>query len=148
MCTFALMQNLEFIPIDQEGNDALPFYESRIQAGFPSPAQGAYADFIDLNSALVDNPASTFCARVIGHSMRDAGINEGDLLLVDRAVEPADGHIAVCFVDGDFTVKRVTRKPDGIYLTPANKDFPEWRVGEESNFQIWGVVTHIIKNMI
>ncbi len=55
--------------------------------------------------------------------------------------------MAVCFIDGDFTVKRVSRRPDGLYLTPANKDYPEWRVNEESNFQIWGVVTHIIKRV-
>lgn len=139
------MENLELRPIETGESGQVPFFEGRIQAGFPSPAQGAFADGIDLNATLVDNPTSTFCARVIGHSMIDAGINEGDLLLIDRAVTPLDGNIAVCYVDGDFTVKRVIRRPNGIYLTPANKEYPEWRVSEDSNFQIWGVVTHIIK---
>lgn len=122
-------------------------FETRIQAGFPSPAQGEYANSIDLNRELISNPAATFCARVIGNSMVDAGINEGDLLIIDRSVPARDGCIAVCFVDGDFTVKRVTVRDDGVYLAPANASFPELHVSEESNFQVWGVVTHIVKRM-
>lgn len=123
------------------------FFEDRVQAGFPSPAQGEYADSIDLNRALITNPAATFCARVIGNSMVEAGINEGDLLIIDRSLTPHDGNIAVCFVDGDFTVKRLSVRDDGIYLTPANAKFPELRVSEDSNFQVWGVVSHIIKKL-
>ena len=118
-----------------------------MQAGFPSPAQGEYADTIDLNRALITNPASTFCARVIGNSMVDAGINEGDLLIIDRAVTPHNGSIAVCFIDGDFTVKRLSIRNDGIFLTPANASYPEIPVSEGSNFQVWGVVSHIIKKV-
>ena len=125
----------------------LQFFEGRVQAGFPSPAQGEYADTIDLNRALISNPAATFCARVIGNSMVDAGINEGDLLIIDRSLTPHDGSIAVCFIDGDFTVKRISIRDDGVYLTPANATFPELKVPEESSFQIWGVVSHIVKKM-
>ena len=125
----------------------LQFFEGRVQAGFPSPAQGEYADTIDLNRALISNPAATFCARVIGNSMVDAGINEGDLLIIDRALTPHDGSIAVCFIDGDFTVKRISIRDDGVYLTPANATFPELKVPEESSFQIWGVVSHIVKKV-
>ena len=130
-----------------EKTSGLQFFESRVQAGFPSPAQGEYADSIDLNRALITNPAATFCARVIGNSMVDAGINEGDLLIIDRSVDPHDGSIAVCFIDGDFTVKRLSVRDDGVFLTPANADFPELRVDENSNFQVWGVVSHIIKKV-
>lgn len=130
-----------------EKSSGLQFFEGRIQAGFPSPAQGEYADSIDLNRALVTNPAATFCARVIGNSMVEAGINEGDLLIIDRSLTPQDGNIAVCFVDGDFTVKRLAVRDDGIFLTPANASFPEIRVTEDSNFQVWGVVSHIIKRV-
>ena len=130
-----------------ESAPGLQFFESRVQAGFPSPAQGEYADTIDLNRALITNPAATFCARVIGNSMVDAGINEGDLLIIDRSLTPNDGNIAVCFIDGDFTVKRLSVRDDGIYLTPANADFPELRVEEDSSFQVWGVVSHIIKRV-
>lgn len=125
----------------------LQFFEGRVQAGFPSPAQGEYADTIDLNRALISNPAATFCARVIGNSMVDAGINEGDLLIIDRSLTPYDGSIAVCFIDGDFTVKRISIRDDGVYLTPANATFPELKVPEESSFQIWGVVSHIVKKV-
>ena len=132
-------------PKDQ--TSGLQFFESRVQAGFPSPAQGEYADSIDLNRALITNPAATFCARVIGNSMVDAGINEGDLLIIDRSLTPHDGSIAVCFLDGDFTVKRLSVRDDGVFLTPANADFPEMRVPEESSFQIWGVVSHLVKKV-
>lgn len=125
----------------------LQIFESRVQAGFPSPAQGEYADSIDLNRALVTTPSATFCARVIGNSMVDAGINEGDLLIIDRSLTPHDGSVVVCFIDGDFTVKRLSMRVDGVYLTPANADFPELKVPEESNFQIWGVVSHIVKRL-
>ena len=131
----------------EEQISGLQFFESRVQAGFPSPAQGEYADSIDLNRALITNPAATFCARVIGNSMVDAGINEGDLLIIDRSLTPHDGSIAVCFLDGDFTVKRLSVRDDGVFLTPANADFPEMRVPEESSFQIWGVVSHIVKKV-
>ena len=125
----------------------LQFFEGRVQAGFPSPAQDEYADSIDLNRALITNPAATFCARVMGDSMVNAGINEGDLLIIDRSLPPHEGSIAVCFIDGDFTVKKLSVRDDGIYLTPANASFPELKVAEDSNFQIWGVVSHIIKKV-
>ena len=128
-------------------NSGLQFFENRLQAGFPSPAQNEYADTIDLNRALITNPAATFCARVIGNSMVDAGINEGDLLIIDRSIIPHDGNIAVCFVDGDFTVKRLSVRDEGVFLTPANSKFPELKVDEESDFKVWGVVSHIIKKV-
>ena len=137
----------EVRPVIEEKTVGPQYFEDRVQAGFPSPAQGEYADSIDLNRALITNPAATFCARVIGNSMVEAGINEGDLLIIDRSLTPHDGNIAVCFVDGDFTVKRLSVRDDGIYLTPANAKFPELRVSEDSNFQVWGVVSHIIKKL-
>ena len=132
---------------EEEMTSGLQFFEGRVQAGFPSPAQGEYADSIDLNRALITNPAATFCARVIGNSMVDVGINEGDLLIIDRSLTPHDGSIAVCFIDGDFTVKRLSVKEEGLFLTPANASYPELRVGEDSHFEVWGVVSHIIKRL-
>lgn len=131
----------------EEKTSGLQFFEGRIQAGFPSPAQGEYPDTIDLNRELITNPAATFCARVIGNSMVDAGINEGDLLIIDRSITPHEGCIAVCFLDGDFTVKRLNVRDDGIYLTPANSSYPEMKVNECSDFQVWGVVSHIVKKV-
>lgn len=140
-----MKEEIEIHEIEDSEEMALQFFESRIQAGFPSPAQGMFGDTIDLNRELISNPAATFCARVIGNSMIDAGISNGDLLIIDKSLEPHDGDIAVCFIDGDFTVKRISIRTDGVWLTPANKQFPELHVNEESNFQIWGVVSHIIK---
>ena len=140
------ISTIQPIESDQQFS-GLRFFENRVQAGFPSPAQNEYSDSIDLNRALITNPAATFCARVIGDSMVDAGINEGDLLIIDRSITPHDGNIAVCFIDGDFTVKRLSVRDDGVFLTPANAKFPELKVSEESNFKVWGVVSHIIKKV-
>ena len=142
------MANLDFYTITQEeSTTGTFFFENRVQAGFPSPAQGTASDAIDLNKELISNPAATFCARVIGNSMVDSGINEGDILVIDRSITAQDGSVAVCFIDGDFTVKRVKIQPDGVFLLPANKNYPPIHVSEESNFTIWGVVTHIIKKI-
>ena len=141
------MANLEIKKIEESSDLELQVFDSRIQAGFPSPAQGSFADSVDLNHELINNPAATFCARVIGDSMVDSGINEGDMLIIDRSIEPSDGDIAVCFIDGDFTVKRILIKNDEISLVPANRKYPVIRVPKESNFVIWGVVSHIIKKL-
>ena len=141
------MPNLEIKKIEESTHLELQLFDSRIQAGFPSPAQGAFADSIDLNHELINNPAATFCAHVIGDSMIDSGINEGDMLIIDRSIEPHDGDIAVCFIDGDFTVKRLLIKDDEISLVPANRHYPVIRVPKESNFVIWGIVSHIIKKL-
>ena len=138
---------LEFFAIEDESDASVTMFDAKVQAGFPSPAQGMPGDSIDLNRALITNPAATFCARVTGNSMIEAGINDGDLLIIDRSLDPGDGDIAVCFIDGDFTVKRIAVRNGGLYLVPANADFPEIRVMPESHFQIWGVVSHVIKRM-
>ena len=80
--------------------------------------------------------------------MIDSGISEGDILIIDKSLPPHDGCIAVCFVDGDFTVKKIAIKDDAIYLVPSNPNFPAIRITEENNFQVWGVVSHIIKNTL
>jgi DNA polymerase V len=141
------MAILDIKKIEESSELELHLYENRIQAGFPSPVQGAFADSVDLNHELINNPAATFCARVIGESMVDSGINEGDMLIIDRSLEPREGDIAVCFIDGDFTVKRIVINNDEISLVPANRKYPVIKVPKESNFIIWGVVSHIIKKI-
>ncbi len=120
---------------------------SEIKAGFPSPAEDFQDQSIDLNKVLVHNPASTFYARVKGHSMKDANIDDGDLLIIDKSVEPTSGKIAVCYIDGEFTVKRIKIEPYCCLLVPANSDFNPIKVTAENNFLIWGVVIHIIKTV-
>lgn len=121
--------------------------DNKVPAGFPSPAQDSDSDTLDLNSELIHNPSSTFCARVSGDSMIDCDINDGDLLIIDKALTPHDGSIAVCFIDGEFTVKRLSIRQDGVFLLPANDRYSPIPVPEDSNFQVWGVVTYIIKSV-
>lgn len=124
----------------------LPVYTNGISCGMPDPQYESIAGKMDMNKNLIQNPLTTFYARVSGQSMIDDGISDGDLLVIDRSLEPEDGKIAVCFVDGEFTCKRIKLKKDGIWLMPANVDYRPIHISEESNFQIWGIVTHVIKS--
>jgi len=120
--------------------------EGGIAAGFPSPAQD-YVDLkIDLNKELIANPSSTFYARVKGNSMIDAGISDGDILVIDKSLVPRDGDTAVCYIDGEFTLKYIRIETEGVFLVPANPAFPIIKVNENNHFHIWGIVTYSIKN--
>ena len=124
----------------------LTLVDGGIAAGFPSPAQD-YIDLkIDLNKELITNPSSTFYGRVKGTSMQDAGIKDGDILVIDKSLEPKDGDTAVCYIDGEFTLKYIKIEPDAVWLVPANPKFQPIKVTEENNFCIWGVVTYSIKS--
>ena len=118
-----------------------------ISAGFPSPAMDFIDLSIDLNRHLIKHPSATFYGRVKGESMKDAGINDGDLLVIDKSIDPVDGKIAVCFVDGEFTLKRIRTDNDGVWLVPANENYQPIHVTEENDLRIWGVVTHVIKSV-
>lgn len=132
---------------DQSTGLALPYADEGVRAGFPSPAQDYMSENIDLNRELIRHPATTFYARVVGDSMRDAGIDEGDLLIVDKGIEPQENDVVVAFVDGDFTLKRIHIEMDRheFWLMPANESYHPIRVTEENQFMIWGVVTYNIK---
>ena len=122
----------------------LPLAGTAIAAGFPSPAE-EYLDLaLDLNKELIKHPAATFYARVKGDSMVDAGIQDGDLLVIDKALEPKEGTVAVCYLDGEFTVKRLSVREEGVYLMPANAEFKPIRITEENNFLVWGLVAYVI----
>ena len=136
---------LEFYSANTNSSMELPLVDGGIAAGFPSPAQD-YIDLrIDLNKELIDNPSSTFYARVKGTSMIDAGISDGDILVIDKSLEPHDGDTAVCFIDGEFTLKFIKIEPDAVFLVPANPKFSPIKVSEDNNFCIWGIVTYSIK---
>lgn len=135
---------LDFFTVDVTSTLELPLAGSGISAGFPSPAEDFEEISLDLNKTLVKHPAATFYARVKGDSMTDAGIRDGDLLVIDKALDPKEGDIAVCFLDGEFTVKRIALNSDGIYLMPANSEFKPIRISEENEFQIWGIVAYVI----
>lgn len=139
-----------YTPLTESALD-LAYVEEGVRAGFPNPAPDNVSLTLDLNRELIQHPAATFYARVIGNSMEDAGINEGDILIIDRAVEPQTGHMVVCFLDGEFTLKfiRLDEKDNGvIWLVPANPNFPEIRVTADNDFIIWGVVSYSIKNRL
>ncbi len=122
----------------------IPLYSNKIQAGFPSPADDHIEDHIDFNELLVQHPASTFAVRVTGESMIDAGIFPGDILIVDKSIEPKHGRVVVAVVDGELTVKRLHKKNGNIILIAENKRFDPIIIKRENELIIWGVVTNVI----
>jgi DNA polymerase V len=134
---------IDFFSADTTSDLSLPLAEG-IKAGFPSPAQDYIDLAFDLNKELVKNPSSTFYGRVRGDSMVDEGINDGDILVIDKSLPPAEGRKAVCYIDGEFTLKTIRIKKDGIYLMPANPAYKPIKVTEENDFVVWGIVTYVI----
>ena len=128
----------------------LLFADQGIRAGFPSPAQDYMSDSIDLNQELIRHPATTFYARAVGDSLTGCGIDDGDLLVIDNAIDPREGDIVVAYIDGEFTLKKVKLEPDGscLWLIPANDEYPPIKVTDENDFIIWGVLTYNIKRQL
>ena len=122
-----------------ENNQELPFYASGIKAGFPSPAADFDESKISLDAVLVKNRDTTFYAKASGTSMIGAGIDDGDIMVIDRSLEPTNNKIAVCCIDGEFTVKRIKLNKEGIYLMPENKEFKPIKVTEDNVLIIWGM---------
>ena len=135
--------------------DKLPkMAEATVHAGFPSPAQDYMSGGIDLNRELVRHPEATFYVRVSGDSMRDAGISDGDTLVVDRSLSAYDGATAVCCLDGEFLVRNLRfsgngpgGKPQSIVLEAANPAYKPIKTGPGVDFSVWGIVTWIIKKV-
>ena len=149
-CTMSKMTkgniSLEIGKVENNSNISLPFADMGIKAGFPSPAQDFMDVSIDLNKELIRHPASTFFGRVKGNSMIDAGICDGDILIIDKSLEPRSGDMAVCFIDGEFTLKFIRIEKEIIWLIPANDEYEPMKVTANDNFMVWGVVTYSIKN--
>lgn len=124
----------------------LPLFLTKIQAGFPSPADDYLENTLDLNDFLVKKPAATFLVRVTGDSMIDAGIHHGSLLIVDRSLNPKHDSIILANLGGEFTVKRLYQRNGMIKLIPENKSYPVIDVTHHSDFEICGVVVHTIKS--
>jgi DNA polymerase V len=141
-----MIVTLDIHPIEKTLDCVFPFY-SGISAGFPSPANDYLDAAIDLNKELIRNPSSTFFGRVKGLSMKDAGIDDEDILIIDKSLRPVDGMTAVCFIDGEFTLKKISVGKRSITLLPANANFNPIIVTEENDFLIWGIVTYVIKKV-
>lgn len=135
------------IPLSQTLPYRLPFYECAVSAGFPSPADGEMGDKLDLNELLIKHPAATFFVRVAGSSMINAGIHHGDILVVDRSVEPLHGRIVIAAVNGELTVKRLHRDGKQLQLLAENEAYGPIDIGENSDLHIWGVVTNVIHSL-
>lgn len=140
--------DLEIFKAETESELELEYADAGIQAGFPSPAQDYAGESIDLNKDLIQHPASTFYGRVVGDSMRDEGITEGDILVIDKSIEPEDGDLAVCCLDGDFTLKRIKidRTSRKVFLMPSNQNYRPIEVTPDNEFMVWGVVLYTIKS--
>lgn len=123
----------------------LPIADEGIKAGFPSPAQDFMDLAIDLNKELIKHPSSTFYGRVKGDSMIDAGIYDGDILVIDKSLDPNDGDMAVCYIDGEFTIKYIKIEKHIVSLIPANSQYKPITVTPENEFLIWGIVTYSIR---
>lgn len=126
----------------------LPMPETHIRAGFPSPAEDFAVNRLDLTQILVQHPQATFLLRVAGTSMRDLGIDDGDLLVVDRAVKAGHGHVVVAVVDGEFTVKQLHQRNGRMRLKAANPTFPDLVPKEGQTIEVWGVATSCIKRFV
>ncbi|OJX90422.1 MAG: peptidase S24 [Paludibacter sp. 47-17] len=137
---------LDIYSAQTDTEHVLPLLEG-IQAGFPSPAADFIDISIDLNKHLIKHPSATYYARAKGDSMKDAGIFDGDLLIVDKSIDPVDNKIAICYIDGEFMVKRIKKQNDELWLMPANKAYQPIQLKEGNNLMIWGIVTHVIKSL-
>jgi DNA polymerase V len=143
---------------DTSTSAALPYFEAKVSAGFPSPAGDYEENRLDLNRHLIKNPAATFFVRVTGDSMVGAGIHHDDILVVDRSLDPRDGNVIIAALDGELTVKRIRLdgeltvkririKRKKITLVPENDNFASKEVTPESEFEVWGVVTNVIHSL-
>jgi len=139
-------QTIDFYSAETDIHVDLPLFDQGISAGFPSPAQDFLDMSIDLNKELIKNPSATFYARVKGDSMKDSGIRDGDLLIIDKSIEPKNGQIAVCFIDGEFTVKTLKMEKDCLWLVPSNENYKPIKVTPDNDFIVWGIVIHVIKS--
>jgi len=132
---------------DRSTNWARPLFLASVSAGFPSPAENYIEGRLDLNRHLIKHPAATFFVRVAGDSMIDAGIHPGDILVVDRALEPQDTNVVIAVIDGELTVKRISQRHGKLFLVPDNQAYQPLEILAEMEFEVWGVVTSVIHSL-
>ena len=139
--------NLEWYKPEINTPTDLPLAESSVRAGFPSPVDDHLEERLDLTRLVVTHPDATFYARVEGDSMKDECVEDGDLLVVDKSLDPQDGNLVVSYIDGEFTLKRIRLTDDKILLVPANKKYPTIEIDPQSDFRVWGIVRYVVKKM-
>ena len=129
---------------NEETTKTVPMFTEQVAAGFPSPADDYLEGNLDLNKYLIQHPVATYFVRVTGDSMIGAGIHSGDILIVDRSLEPASRRVVIAIVNGELTVKRLIRKKDRVILMPENDRYQQIEIKDETDLEIWGVVTSVI----
>ncbi|AUH72818.1 MULTISPECIES: LexA family protein [Legionella] len=142
----SLLAELE--QLKERPNYQLPIFSSKVQAGFPSPADDYIEGYLDLNTKFIKHPSATFVLQVMGDSMVEAGIFSGDWLLVDRSIEATDGRIVIAAVNGELTVKRLSKKEGKIQLLPANPKFKPIDITQDCEMVVWGVVTLVLHELV
>lgn len=142
-----MSQNLTFFTPKPKSSSGAVLVNTGISAGFPSPADDFKEERISLDDELIKNKEATFFARVSGQSMINAGLDDNDLLVIDRSLEPQHNKIAVCFIDGEFTVKRLKVDNKRVWLQPENPNYKPIEITEDNDFIIWGIVTNVIKKV-
>ncbi|MEL0225102.1 MAG: translesion error-prone DNA polymerase V autoproteolytic subunit [Flavobacteriaceae bacterium] len=140
-------KSLVFFKPNENNIKDMPLAHTGVSAGFPSPADDFKELRISIDQEVVKNEEATFYARVDGQSMQGAGLDDGDLLVIDRSKEPEDNAIAVCFIDGEFTVKRLKVEEECVFLIPENPNYKPIKVTEDNQLIIWGVVTYVVKKV-
>ena len=140
-------KKLNFFTPSRDNNLESILINAGISAGFPSPAGDFKQERISLDEELIKNKEATFFARVSGESMINAGLEDGDLIVIDRSIEPSNNKIAVCFIEGEFTVKRIIVKKDKVWLKPENSSYKAIEVKDDDQLVIWGIVTNVIKKL-
>lgn len=142
-----ISKNLVFFTPKPSSIEGAILIDTGISAGFPIPAEDFEQDRVSLDEELVKNKNTTFFAKVKGQSMINAGLEDNDLLVIDRSLQPENNKIAVCYLDGEFTVKRLRVEKNEVWLQPENPDYPIINITEENDFVIWGIVTNVIKKV-
>ena len=141
-------KDFSFYTLEQLQLDKIKLAESMVPAGFPSPADDFVEMELNIHDYIVKNKDATFCVKVEGNSMTKADIHSGDVLIVDRSLQPEHNNIVLAVIDGEFTVKRLAVNNGSLYLSPENDNFTPIKITKEMDFLVWGVITHIIHKAI
>lgn len=139
------MKDVEIFKAELGTEAYLKFADGGIHAGFPSPAQDYIEDGIDLNKELIRHKASTFYGRVVGDSMVEVGIDEGDIIVIDKSITAVEGDLVVCYVDGEFALKFLRIENGRLLLCAGNRAYEPIEITNGDDFRVWGVVTYTIK---
>lgn len=142
------MKVTEILGVDDDESIGIPFYEVSVAAGAPAYIPTYFESTINVSKELIKNKKTTFCVRVNGQSMIDAGIDDGDLLIVDKSIVPENKNIVLAVINGEYTVKRLYRSGEDIFLQPENRNHDPIKITPYMDFRIWGVVTGLIKKLL